>query len=173
MKTEIDSEVRAIAEAIGEAGGRALLVGGFVRDQLLGVASKDYDIEVYDLELAALEAVLGRFGEVIKIGRAFGVLQVKGLEVDFALPRRDSKTGAGHRGFVVELDPTLEYEEAARRRDLTINSIALDVNTGEVLDPHGGREDLEAKRLRATDPNHFSEDPLRGLRVAQFAARFE
>ncbi len=110
---------------------------------------------------------------MIAIGRSFGVLQIKGLECDFAMPRRDNKIGRGHKGFQVELDPTLGFDEAARRRDLTINSIGLDVITGEVLDPHGGERDLRARVLRATDPLHFSEDPLRALRVAQFAARFE
>jgi len=128
---------------------------------------------VFGLELAALERVLGRFGEVIAIGRAFGVLQVKGLPIDFALPRRDSKVATGHKGFEIAFDPGLDFASAARRRDLTINSIALDPLTDEVLDPHGGRADLAARLLRATDPTHFSEDPLRGLRVAQLAARFE
>ena len=165
--------ILAVARAVAEAGGRALLVGGIVRDHLLGLASKDYDLEVYGLELSRLEEVLSSFGEVIAIGRAFGVLKVKGLEADLSLPRRDNKTGRGHRGFVVELDPELDFAEAARRRDLTINSIGLDPLTGEVLDPHGGRRDLERRLLRATDPERFPEDSLRGLRVAQFAARFD
>lgn len=168
-----DQQTIDVARAIGEAGGRALVVGGFVRDHLLGIASKDVDIEVYGLELERLERVLGTFGKVLKVGRAFGVLRVRGLDVDFSLPRRDNKTGAGHRGFVVELDPDLDFAEAARRRDLTINSIAIDPLSGEILDPHGGREDLEARLLRATDPKHFAEDPLRGVRAAQFAARFD
>ena len=172
-QTSLDPQLLRVAEAVSRAGGRALLVGGYVRDRLLGVDSKDYDFEVYGLPLAELEEILARFGEVIRIGRAFGVLRVKGLDVDFSLPRRDSKTGRGHRGFVVELDPGLTFEDAARRRDLTINSIGMDPLSGEILDPHGGRRDLESRRLRPTDAAHFSEDPLRGLRVAQFAARFE
>ncbi len=169
----IDVTIRDIAAAISDRGGRALLVGGYVRDRILGRESKDLDVEVYGLALAEVEAVLGRFGEVIAIGRAFGVLRVKGLDCDFSLPRRDNKVGAGHRGFVVELDPDLDFTTAARRRDLTINSIGFDIVSGETLDPHGGREDLAAGALRATDATHFSEDPLRALRVAQFAARFE
>ena len=108
---------------------------------------------------------------MITVGRSFGVLRVKGMDVDFSLPRRDSKVGAGHRGFDVETDPSLDFATAAKRRDLTINSIGLDPLTDEVLDPHGGVADLEAGVLRATDPAAFAEDPLRGLRVAQFAAR--
>jgi tRNA nucleotidyltransferase (CCA-adding enzyme) len=169
----MDPKVTEIARAVRTAGGRALLVGGYVRDRLRGEESKDYDVEVFGLDLAALQRVLGRFGEVIAIGRAFGVLQVKGLGIDFSLPRRDSKIAAGHKGFEIEFDPGLDFATAARRRDLTMNSIGLDPLTEEVLDPHGGRADLARKVLRATDPSHFSEDPLRGLRVAQFAARFE
>ncbi len=169
----MDPKVVEIARAIRSAGGRALLVGGCVRDRLLGQESKDQDVEVFGLDLPALEAALGRFGEVIAIGRAFGVLQIKGVAIDFSLPRRDSKVGAGHKGFEIAFDPGLDFAEAARRRDLTINSIGLDPLTEEILDPHGGRADLERGLLRATDPAHFSEDPLRGLRVAQFAARFE
>jgi tRNA nucleotidyltransferase (CCA-adding enzyme) len=168
----MDPRIGEIARAVAEAGGRALLVGGYVRDRLRGEPT-DVDVEVFGLEPAALEAILARFGEVMAIGRAFGVLQVKGLDVDFSLPRRDSKIAAGHKGFAIECDPSLDFATAARRRDLTINSIGMDPLTGEILDPHGGQRDLAAGVLRATDPAHFAEDPLRGLRVAQFAARFE
>jgi tRNA nucleotidyltransferase (CCA-adding enzyme) len=172
-----------IAAAIRDAGGRALLVGGYVRDRFLragapdppvgeGGEAKDLDFEVFGLEIARLEEVLGRFGEVIAVGKAFGVLRVKGIDADFSLPRRDSKTGRGHRGFLIEVDPGLDFAEAARRRDLTINSIGLDPLTGEVLDPHRGLDDLRRRVLRATDPAKFAEDSLRGLRVAQFRARF-
>jgi tRNA nucleotidyltransferase (CCA-adding enzyme) len=170
---DVDPELEAIALACNKAGGRALLVGGWVRDQLRGVDSKDWDYEVYGLTLDALEEVLATFGEVIRIGRAFGVLRVKGLELDISLPRRDSKTGRGHRGFVVDLDPELDIREASRRRDLTINAISYDPLTGELLDPFDGVEDLRAGVLRAVDPDTFTEDSLRALRVAQFAARFE
>ncbi len=169
----IDAGVRRICEAIAAAGGRPIAVGGFVRDYRLATEAKDLDIEVFGLPLERLETVLADFGEVIAIGRAFGVLRIKGINVDFSLPRRDSKVGPGHTGFDVRCEPELEFAEAARRRDLTINSIGLDPLSGEILDPHGGQRDLEAGVLRATDPEHFSEDPLRGLRVAQFIARFE
>lgn len=162
-----------IARDIDVAGGRALVVGGWVRDRLLGRVSTEVDVEVFGLDLPALEQVLARQGPVITVGRSFGVLRVKGLDMDFSLPRRDSKTAPGHRGFEIHCDPGLSFEEASRRRDLTVNSIGFDPLTGELLDPHGGCEDLAAGVLRATDPGPFTDDPLRGLRVAQFAARFE
>ena len=169
----LDPRCVEIAQAVRDAGGRALVVGGWVRDHLLGVRSKDVDIEVFGLDVERLEALLAGFGSVHAVGRAFGVLRVGGIDVDFSLPRRDSKRGPGHRGFDVAPDPTLDFAEAARRRDLTVNSIGIDPLTGELLDPHGGRRDLERRVLRATDPARFPEDPLRGLRVAQLAARLE
>ena len=169
----IDARVQAIAEDLAEADGRAVIVGGWVRDRLLGIESKDIDIEVYGLALDALKQVLSRHGTVIEVGRAFGVLKVKNIDVDFSLPRTDSKVGPGHRGFDVETDPNLDFETASRRRDLTINSIGFDALSGEYLDPHGGQADLEQGVLRATDPEHFCEDPLRGLRAAQLSARLE
>ena len=173
LPTALGPESIRIAEAIRAAGGRAIVVGGWVRDHLLGVRSKDVDIEVFGLRIERLEALLADFGRVHAVGRAFGVFRVGGIDVDFSLPRRDSKRGPGHRGFDVTPEPTLDFAGAARRRDLTVNSIGLDPLTGEVLDPHGGRRDLERRVLRATDPEHFPEDPLRGLRVAQFSARLE
>jgi tRNA nucleotidyltransferase (CCA-adding enzyme) len=168
-----DARLQRIAEAFAAAGGRALVVGGAVRDAVLGLESPDWDLEIHGLRLPEVEAVLAGFGEVIAIGRSFGVLKIKGLEADFALPRRDSKAGRGHRGFVVDLDPDLGFPEAARRRDVTVNAMGFDPLTGEILDPWGGLDDLAARRLRAVDVELFGDDPLRALRVAQFAARFE
>ena len=172
IRIRLEEPLPQIAAALREEGGRAFLVGGYIRDRLLDIPSKDVDIEVFGLPLERLEAVLARFGKVARIGRAFGVLRVRGLDADFSLPRKDSKVAKGHTGFEVTYDPEMSFEEAARRRDVTINSVGYDLATGALLDPFGGRDDLEAKVLRATDPSHFSEDPLRGLRVAQFAARF-
>ena len=169
----LDPQILALARAVRDAGGRAVVVGGWVRDHLLGVHSKDADIEVFGLDADRLEALLAGFGNVHAVGRAFGVFRVSGIDADVSLPRRDSKRGPGHRGFDVAPDPQLDFAEAARRRDLTVNSIGIDPLTGEVLDPHGGRRDLERRVLRATDPERFPEDPLRGLRVAQLAARLE
>ena len=172
-RSGLDPRCVEIANAVRDAGGRALVVGGWARDHLLGVRSKDVDIEVFGLDVGRLEALLAGFGTVHAVGRAFGVFRVGGIDADFSLPRRDSKRGPGHRGFDVAPDPSLEFAEAARRRDLTVNSIGIDPLTGDVLDPHGGRRDLARRVLRATDPARFPEDPLRGLRVAQLAARLE
>ena len=173
LKPRLAPPLPEVIQAIHDAGGRPVAVGGFVRDRLLGKAPKDLDVEVFGLDLDALKRLLARFGRVMEVGRAFGVLRLAGPNVDFSLPRRDSKVGPGHRGFTVGTDPTLDFAAAARRRDLTINSMGLDLVTGEILDPHGGQRDLAAGTLRAVDARTFPEDPLRALRVAQFAARFE
>jgi tRNA nucleotidyltransferase (CCA-adding enzyme) len=172
---DIPAAVVALAQRCRAAGARALLVGGGVRDRLLSRPVTDWDVEVFGLAEDALAALLAEMGSVNAVGRAFGVFKVKiaGRELDVSLPRRDSKVGAGHRGIHVEGDPNLSIAEAARRRDLTINAILLDPLTGEVLDPWGGRRDLASRRLRAVDESTFLEDPLRALRVVQFAARLE
>jgi tRNA nucleotidyltransferase (CCA-adding enzyme) len=160
----------AVARAVRERGGRALIVGGWVRDRLLGRPSKDVDLEVYGLDAARLRQVLEAFGRVNTVGESFTVYKVGALDV--ALPRRESKVGRGHRGFEVIGDPSLSTEQAARRRDFTINAIAWDPLTGEYLDPFDGRGDLARRVLRAVDARTFGEDSLRVLRAAQFAARF-
>ena len=171
--SDVEPRLGDIARAVRDAGGRALFVGGQVRDRLLGRSSTDMDVEIFGLPLERVEAILASFGRTRTVGRSFGVVRIDGLDADFSLPRRDNKTGPGHRGFEVEIAPDLDFPAAARRRDFRINSMGFDPLRGEVLDPYGGREDLVAGRLRVTDPSQFAEDPLRGLRAAQFAARFE
>jgi tRNA nucleotidyltransferase (CCA-adding enzyme) len=161
----------SIIAAIRDAGGRALVVGGWVRDRLMGRTSKDIDIEVYGLPADSLRSVLAAFGPVNAVGESFTVYKV--ADIDVALPRRESKVGRGHKGFEVHGDPTLSPREAARRRDFTINAIAWDPLTDEYLDPFDGRGDIERRILRAVDPSTFGEDSLRVLRAIQFAARFE
>ncbi|MFN0059184.1 MAG: CCA tRNA nucleotidyltransferase [Planctomycetota bacterium] len=174
LRPQLPDYVLEYTRAIAAAGGRALIVGGYVRDTLLGLDSKDYDFEVSGLDMDQLEQVLRRFGEVITVGRTFGVLMLKSQQhIDFSVPRRDNKVGRGHADFRCEFDPHMSFADAARRRDLTMNSMGLDPLTGEIIDPHGGQRDLAARRLRATDPASFGEDPLRAVRVAQFRARFE
>ncbi len=157
---------------------RALLVGGFVRDAVLGLEPKDADIEVYGVAPKRLEQLLDRLflGRVNAVGRAFGVFKVnvdEGLEFDVAVPRRESKTGRGHKGFEVYGDPGMTIEDAARRRDFTINALAADPLTGEIFDPSGGIDDLRRGILRVTDPERFQDDPLRVYRALQFAARLD
>ena len=161
----------AIARAVRDEGGRALFVGGWVRDRLLGLPSKDVDIEVFGLQADRLRDILQRFGPVNAVGESFTVFKV--AEVDVALPRRDSKVGPGHRGFEVTGDPSMSIEDAARRRDFTVNAIAWDPIDERYLDPFDGRGDLlDRKVLRAVDPRTFGDDSLRVLRGIQFTARF-
>jgi tRNA nucleotidyltransferase (CCA-adding enzyme) len=162
----------AIAHLVGDHGGRALVVGGWVRDRLLGRSSKDVDVEVYGLPASRLKALLGSLAPVNIVGESFTVYKV--LDVDVSLPRRESKVGRGHRGFEVTGDPALTPAEAARRRDFTINAIAWDPLTDTHIDPFDGRGDLLERRvLRAVDPHTFGDDSLRVLRGIQFAARFD
>jgi tRNA nucleotidyltransferase (CCA-adding enzyme) len=161
-----------IARAVKSTGGRALLVGGCVRDQLMGREPKDWDLEVYGLEPTQLRLLLDRFGSVNVVGEAFTVYKL-GHDIDISVPRRERKSGRGHRGFVVEGDPAMTIEDATRRRDFTINAILLDPLTGEVIDPYRGQADLEHGLLRTVSADTFAEDSLRVLRAAQFAARFE
>ncbi|MBN2506829.1 MAG: polynucleotide adenylyltransferase [Verrucomicrobia bacterium] len=154
--------------------GTARLVGGCVRDWLLGRAPKDFDVEVYGLDAARLGSALARWGQVNWVGRSFGVLKVTtagGQTFDFSLPRRDSKVAPGHRGFEVAVDPGITPREAAERRDFTINALAYDPRERRVFDYFGGQADLRNRVLRHTSPA-FADDPLRVLRGMQFAGRF-
>jgi len=157
---------------------RALIVGGFVRDAVLGKYPKDADLEVYGISPARLESLLEQLfeGQVNAVGRSFGVYKValgEGLDFDISIPRRESKTGAGHQGFTIYGDPDMTVEEAARRRDFTFNSIAADPLTGEIIDPFNGLDDLRNGILRVTDPERFQDDPLRVYRALQFAGRMD
>ena len=169
---QIPNKVLEIARAIRESGGRALLVGGCVRDALMGSRPKDWDLEVYGVQPTRLREVLEEFGNVNVVGEAFSVYKLSN-EIDVSVPRRDRKTGRGHRGFVIEGDPEMSPEEAAKRRDFTINAIMQDPLTAEVIDPYQGKVDLANKILRAVSSDSFAEDSLRVLRAAQFAARFK
>ena len=154
--------IRDIAERVRDAGGKALVVGGWVRDRLLGQPSKDVDIEVFGLDPSVLKKLLRRMGRVSTVGESFTVykLWIDGQEgdIDVSIPRRESKTGRGHRGFTVEGDPSMPVEEAARRRDFTVNAILYDPLDESYVDPYDGREDLDGRILRAVDPETFVED---------------
>ncbi len=161
----------AVARAVRDAGGRALIVGGWVRDRIMGRPSKDIDLEVFGVPAPALRDMLAPFGNVNTVGESFTVYKV--ADIDVSLPRRESRVGRGHRGFEVTGDPNLPFEEASRRRDFTINAVGWNPLTDEYADPWGGRRDITGRLLRAVDPVTFIEDSLRVLRALQFAARFE
>ena len=189
--------VREIASAVRAAGGRALVVGGWVRDRLLNAQgsmpnaqspnpesripnpeSKDIDLEVFGIAEDRLPSVLAPFGRVEAVGNSFPVYKVMVPggdtgDVDVALPRRESKRGRGHKGFEVRGDPSMSIADAARRRDFTVNAVAWDPLTDTCEDPFDGRADLERRVLRAVDLDTFGDDSLRVLRAIQFAARFE
>jgi len=163
-----------ILEAINNVGGRPLFVGGCVRDKVMGIKPKDFDVEVFNMTADKLAEVLSDFGTVNLVGSSFGVIKLRltdGTEFDFALPRRENKVGRGHKGFMVKPDSTMTPEEAASRRDFTFNAMAEDPFTGEILDFFGGQEDLKKGILRHAGPA-FAEDPLRVPRGWQFCGRF-
>src|SRR5688572_13614038 len=168
----LPEKVIALASAVRDEGGRALLVGGCVRDALLGNSAKDWDLEVYQLAPERLRELLDRFGPVNVVGEAFTVYKL-GHDPHVSIPRRERKSGRGHRAFVIEGDPAMSIADATRRRDFTINAILQDPLTGELIDPFGGQQDIAARVLRAVSAQTFVEDSLRVLRAAQFAARFE
>lgn len=164
---------RKVAEQVAAHGGRAYYVGGMVRDRIMGKENKDIDIEVHGITPPVLEAILDDLGGHTELGKSFGIYGLKGYELDIAMPRKEKAIGKGHRDFQVFVDPYLGTEKAAQRRDFTINAMMEDILTGEVLDHFGGKRDLNEKILRMVDEKAFSEDPLRVLRGAQFAARFD
>ncbi len=131
---QVPEKVIALSRAIQDAGGRALLVGGCVRDLLMGTQPKDWDLEVYQLDAARLREILDQFGSVNAVGEAFTVYKL-GRDLDVSIPRRERKSGRGHKAFVIEGDPAMSVAEAARRRDFTINAILKDPLTGELIDP--------------------------------------
>ena len=168
----------AYLRAIKDAGGLIYEVGGTVRDRLLGHPSKDRDYLVCKLTIKQLIKVLEPYGKVALVGQTFGVVkftphQNPAQTIDFSLPRKERSTGSGHRDFEVDFDPDLPVEADLGRRDFTINAMAMHAETEEIIDPFGGKKDLEAKKLRQVFPKAFEEDPLRILRGIQFAARFD
>jgi tRNA nucleotidyltransferase (CCA-adding enzyme) len=179
--TTAPAVVHDLARAVRDAGGRALIVGGWVRDAILAHGApegSDVDMEVFGIPQDRLASLLTPFGRVEAVGASFPVYKLRVPDrtvgdIDVALPRRESKKGRGHKGFEVRGDPSMSIEEAARRRDFTINAISWDPLTGDYEDPFDGRGDLERRLLRVVDPGTFGDDSLRALRAIQFAARFE
>lgn len=172
MPSQLLDAVNVVARAVRDAGGRALLVGGCVRDALIGEEPKDYDIEVFSLPTERLIGLLSERFELDLVGSSFGVVKLRHLDIDIAVPRHETKLGLGHKAFETECDPFLSVRDAAARRDFTVNAIYRDPLTGEIVDPWGGQSDLQRKVMRHVS-DHFREDPLRVLRGMQFAARFD
>lgn len=158
-----------IVKAIDAEGGQAYLVGGAVRDLMLLNPVKDLDIEIHKLSLSSIETLLGAFGTVNSIGKSFGVLRVGSLDVDWSLPRVDSK---GRKPDVL-VDPSMDITQALMRRDLTMNAMAINLITYELIDPFNGQEHIKQKILATPDIKFFVEDPLRFYRVMQFVGRFQ
>jgi tRNA nucleotidyltransferase (CCA-adding enzyme) len=167
--------VHIISDELQKQNAKAIVVGGSVRDYFLELPIKDYDIEVYGLErMEQLEELLGKFGSVNLVGKSFGVLKFshEGEEYDFSFPRVETNVGEGHRGFEVEVDGSMTFENAARRRDFTVNAFGYDVERKHFLDPFHALKDMDKKKLRHIDDETFVEDPLRVYRAVQFCARF-
>ncbi|MBL8151037.1 MAG: hypothetical protein JNN15_14010 [Blastocatellia bacterium] len=196
MQIDIDNSIASIATiknicaAVKQEGGRAFLVGGLVRDSILAKlnnnnidqtvkSARDFDIEVYGIDGQRLKGLITKFGRVNTVGEAFTIYKLafgrneERFELDISLPRHESKTGYGHKGFTIVGDPYMSVEAAARRRDFTINAIMYDLLTAEVVDPYHGIDDLKSKLLKVVDPKTFVEDSLRVLRAVVFAARFD
>jgi tRNA nucleotidyltransferase (CCA-adding enzyme) len=164
---------KKLAREVRAHGGTAYFVGGYVRDKLLHIENKDIDVEVHGLNAATLASILDTLGERLSFGESFGIFSLKGYNIDIAMPRKERAIGAGHRDFETFTDPFIGTYEAAKRRDFTIGALMMDVLTEEVTDHFGGAEDLRNGILRHICAETFTEDPLRVLRLAQFAARFE
>jgi tRNA nucleotidyltransferase (CCA-adding enzyme) len=154
VSSQFPEKVILLSRAVREASGRALLVGGCVRDELMGVPPKDWDLEVYGVAPERLREILDQFGPVNVVGEAFTVYKL-GNDLDVSMPRRERKSGRGHRAFVIEGDPSMGVAEASRRRDFTINAILKDPLTEEVIDPFDGRRDIEQGVLRAVSAETF------------------
>lgn len=172
MKDRNEEMACRIAESVLRSGGRTYYVGGLVRDWIMGRENKDIDIEVHGIFPEELNQILRELGEVVGMGASFGILRLKGYEIDIAMPRRETSAGSEHWDFDVIVDPFLGERKAAIRRDFTMNAMMQDVLTGEVLDFFGGRKDLKDGVIRHVNDQTFAEDPLHVLRAAQFAARF-
>lgn len=167
------SLINNIALDVKALGGNMYFVGGFVRDKILNIENKDIDVEIFNISSEQLYNILSKYGEVDEVGKSFGILMIKGIDIDFAMPRTEIKTSEGHAGFDITVNPYLSLEDASKRRDFTMNALMQDVLTGEIIDLWGGIEDLNTKTIRHINDTTFVEDPLRVFRACQFASRFD
>lgn len=170
-KKQDKEKLKSIAEEINKSGGKIYYVGGCVRNKIIGIEDKDIDVEIHGLSVSDVKAILSKFGSVDEIGVSFGVLMIKGLDIDFTLPRTENKTGEKHTDFEVNVQPFIGLELASKRRDFTMNSIMEDILTGEIVDYNGGVEAIENKVIQLVDENTFIEDALRPIRASRFASQ--
>lgn len=174
---EYPNDLQIIFDKLNKNSIKPIIVGGYVRDKLLGLSSKDIDVELYGVEnFTQLETILSEFGSVNNVGKSFGVCKLSlknaDIDIDFTQPRIDNKIAPGHSGFSVKIDKNLDFKRASSRRDFTINAIGYDTIEKKILDPYDGRKDLKKQLLKAVNIQTFSEDPLRVLRAIGFASRF-
>ena len=170
----ISPELKDILDKIISMGGHPYLVGGCVRDYVLGLECHDYDIEVYHMNEECLCEALGCFGFVSQVGKSFAVYKIAHLnDYDFALPRTERKTGHTHKEFSIEIDPDMTLLQAIQRRDLTMNALMYDYQNDKIIDLCDGINDIQNKIIRCVNKETFIEDPLRVLRIAQFISRFD
>lgn len=172
---QISDSMRSIIEHLRVLGNKAVVIGGAVRDALLGIEPKDIDLEIYGIPYNALEEFLSRYGKVDLVGKSFGIIKFRpdgeDQSYDISIPRRENKVGVGHRDFEATLDPFMSMKEAATRRDFTFNALAYDPIENKIYDYFGGVNDLKNKIIRHTS-EAFKEDALRILRCFGFQARF-
>ncbi len=161
-----------IAKDIDKNNGRTFFVGGYVRDKLLKLESKDIDVEVFGIEINNLRKILLKYGNINEFGNKFGILKLTGTNIEFSIPRKEKSIGEKHQDFEIDIDPHLSLISASKRRDFTMNALMEDVLTGEIIDNWNGKEDIENKVIRHIDDSTFIQDELRVLRACQFAARF-
>lgn len=178
LEIKIPQTIQLIAQDIQKSGGTTYVVGGYVRDQLMDLESKDIDLEVFGLDKQSIVNILTKYGTLLEeVGVSFTASKLRFVEdgqtydIDVSLPRREKKNGLGHKSFDVEFDPMMTTKEAASRRDFTANALMCNVLTGEIIDHFGGLKDIENGLLRHTSEK-FAEDPLRVLRGVQFIGRF-
>jgi len=172
---KIPKILQILSNKIDNKNGKAIIVGGSVRDHFLKLPLKDYDIEVYGLEkIEVLEGILSEYGSVNLVGKSFGVLKFiyEEEEYDFSFPRKEKKVGVGHREFDISINGELSYKDAAKRRDFTFNALGYEIENRRFLDPFGGLEDIKNYKIRHINDETFMEDPLRVYRAVQFSARF-
>ncbi len=165
---EVLEKITIIIDDIEAHNGKAYLVGGFVRDYLLGRVSFDYDLEVYYLDYDVLVNILTKYGSVLRIGN-FGALKLEGLNLEITMPRLENKIGNRHTDFAITVDKNLPPQEAVLRRDFTVNALLYDLKSNQILDYTSGVLDLNNKVLRHVS-NKFIEDPLRVLRAIRFVS---